>query len=121
MLRALCPYGYGGRQASYLLVKVTDQKFRARQTGVGPLDSQRRMNAFVPIRSNLLRFGHELQTVVDGSACAAAILWALSVSAAPISAAMIAVARTPRGEFRLPCSFEGLGSPFVRIVGAKAR
>jgi hypothetical protein len=33
----------------------------------------RYVNAAVPIRSNLSRFGHELQTVVNGSARAAAI------------------------------------------------
>jgi hypothetical protein len=56
-----------------LSVKGTDPELRARQTDIIPPVSARRMNAAVPIRSNLLRLEHELQTVVDGSACAAAI------------------------------------------------
>jgi hypothetical protein len=56
-----------------LSVKGTDPELRARQTDIIPAVGARRMNAAVPIRSNLLRLEHELQTVVDGSACAAAI------------------------------------------------
>ena len=54
-------------------VKETDPELRAQQTDIGPAAGARRMNAAVPTRSNLLRLEHELQTVVDGSACAAAI------------------------------------------------
>jgi hypothetical protein len=56
-----------------LSVKGTDPELRARQTDIVPAAGARRINAAVPIRSNLLRLEHELQTVVDGSACAAAI------------------------------------------------
>jgi hypothetical protein len=56
-----------------LSVKGTDPELRARQTDIIRPVGARRMNAAVPIRSNLLRLEHELQTVVDGSACAAAI------------------------------------------------
>jgi hypothetical protein len=60
--------GDGGRQAAYLSVKKTDRKLRARQTAIAPAAGERRMNATVPMRSNLSRLEHELQTVVDGSA-----------------------------------------------------
>jgi len=41
---------------------------RGHKTGVGQPASLRRMNAAVPLRSNLLRLEHELRTVVNGSA-----------------------------------------------------
>jgi hypothetical protein len=48
-------------------MKEADRKLRARQTDIAPVAGERRMNAAVPIRSNLSRLEHELQTVVDGS------------------------------------------------------
>jgi hypothetical protein len=51
-----------------LSVKETDRKLRVRQTEIGPPAGERYLNAGEPIRPNLLRLEHELQTVVDGSA-----------------------------------------------------
>jgi hypothetical protein len=59
--------GDGGRRAAHLSMKETDRKLRARQTDIAPVAGERRMNAAVPIRSNLSRLEHELQTVVNGS------------------------------------------------------
>jgi len=51
-----------------LSVKETDRKLRARLTEIGAPAGARHLNAVEPIRPNLLRLEHELQTVVDGSA-----------------------------------------------------
>src|SRR6185295_3589429 len=53
-----------GRAAS-LSVDVTDGALRGQTRNVASA-SARRMNAAVPIGSNLLRLEHRLQTVVDG-------------------------------------------------------
>jgi hypothetical protein len=60
--------GDGGRRAARLSVKETDRKLRVQQTAIGPPAGERHLNAGEPIRPNLLRLEHELQTVVDGSA-----------------------------------------------------
>jgi hypothetical protein len=66
--RSPCRNGDEIQRAASLSVKVTDRVLRARQTHiVSPADA-RRMNAAVPIRPNLLRLEHRLQTVVDGGA-----------------------------------------------------
>jgi len=44
-----------------------------RLTEIGPPAGERHLNAGEPMRPNLLRLEHELQTVVDGSAGAAVI------------------------------------------------
>jgi hypothetical protein len=88
-------------------VNETDRVLRARQTEISPLAGERRMNAAVPMRSNLLRLEHELQTVVDGSALAAAI----TLSAHGIGDAASAAHRcrhAPHGKLRLPSSFKGI-------------
>ena len=46
----------------------TDRKLRVRLTEIGAPAGERHLNAVEPIRPNLLRLEHELQTVVDGSA-----------------------------------------------------
>ena len=73
MPRAPRRRGDGGRQAARLSVKVKDRGHRVRQIDSDLTAGARYMNATVPIRSNLSRLGHELQTVVNGSARAAAI------------------------------------------------
>jgi hypothetical protein len=67
------PFGDGERRAAHLSVKETDQGRRGRQKNSGRPAGMRYWNAAVPMRSNLLRLEHELQTVVDGSIRAAAI------------------------------------------------
>jgi hypothetical protein len=73
------------------------------------------MNAAVPIRSNLLRLEHRLQTVVDSDA------WrrrdqsfVLAAFGDTVSAAHIAAARAPHVASRLPCSFKGIGGFLFR-------
>jgi hypothetical protein len=68
-----CRIGDEMQRAASLSVKVTDRILRARQTAIVSPVGARRMNAAVPIRPNLLRLEHRLQTVVDGGAGAAAI------------------------------------------------
>jgi hypothetical protein len=69
-----CRNGDEVQRAASLSVKVTDRILRARQTNIVSPAGRRCMNAAVPIRPNLLRLEHELQTVVDGGTGAAAIL-----------------------------------------------
>ena len=100
----------------------TDPELRVRQTDIGPVASARRMNAAVPIRSNLLRLEHELQTVVDGSACAAGITLSAHGIGDTASAAHMPPARAPLGLLRLPCSFKGIGLASSSVsVGALLR
>jgi hypothetical protein len=69
-------------------VKETDPELQARQTEIDPLAGKRRVDAVVPMRSNLLRLEHELQTVVGGGLLGpAAILALLTVSRARALAA----------------------------------
>jgi hypothetical protein len=68
-----CRNGDEMQRAASLSVKGTNRTLRARQTDIASSAGARRMNAAVPIRSNLLRLEHRLQTVVDGDADAAAI------------------------------------------------
>jgi len=71
--RTPCRNGDEVQRAASLSVKVTDRILRARQPNIVSPAGGRRMNAAVPIRPNLLRLEHRLQTVVDGGARAAAI------------------------------------------------
>jgi hypothetical protein len=71
--RTSCRNGDEIERAASLSMKVTDRVLRAPQMNVLSSAGGRRMDAAVLIRSNLLRLEHELQTVVDGSALAAAI------------------------------------------------
>jgi hypothetical protein len=82
------PRRRGGRQTARFSVKVEDRGRRGGQTEIGPPAVARCVDAAVPIRSNLLRLEHELHTVVNGSARAAAITRLLSSDTA--SAAHIA-------------------------------
>jgi hypothetical protein len=68
-----CRNGDEMQRAASFSVKGTDRTLRAPQTDIVSPAGRRRMNAAVPIRSNLLRLEHRLQTVVDGDAGAAAI------------------------------------------------
>jgi len=96
-----------------LSVSETDPELRVRQTAIAPSACARCLNAAVPIRLNLLRLEHELQTVVDGSASRRRLLlWVLTVSAAPLRQQPSPPARAPRGQFRMPCSFKGIGLDF---------
>jgi hypothetical protein len=67
------PFGDGERRAAHLSVRETDQELRERQKDSDRPGDMRYWNAAVPMRSNLLRLEHELQTVVNGSIWAAAI------------------------------------------------
>jgi hypothetical protein len=71
--RTSCRNGDETERAASLSMKVTDRVLRAPQTNVPSSAGGRRMDAVVPIRSNLLGLEHELQTVVNGGARAAAI------------------------------------------------
>ncbi len=73
MPRTACRNGDDVQRAASLSVRVTDRALRERQTDIVSLAGTRRINAAVPIRSNLLRLEHGHQTVVDGSVGAAAI------------------------------------------------
>jgi len=63
--RTACRNGDEVQRAASLSVKVTDRILRARQPNIVSPAGGRRMNAAVPIRPNLLRLEHRLQTVVD--------------------------------------------------------
>src|SRR6516225_2184505 len=100
-------------RAASLSVEVTDGVLRGRAKHVVSA-SARRVNAAVPIRSNLLRLEHRLQTVVDGDGWAAAILLSRRYSATRPRRHM-PPARVPHRRLRLPCSFKGVGGQlFVR-------
>jgi hypothetical protein len=71
--RGPCRSGNGERRAACLSVKVMDRDQRAQQASIRSPAGRRRMDAVEPIKSNLLRFVHELQTAVNGSVCAAVI------------------------------------------------
>jgi hypothetical protein len=71
--RTSCRNGDEIQRAASLSVKVTDRVLRALQTSVVSPARMRRIDVAVPIRTNLLSLEHELQTVVDGGARAAAI------------------------------------------------
>jgi hypothetical protein len=71
--RISCRNGDEIQRAASLSVKVTDRVLRAPQTSVVSSACVRRVDVAVPIRTNLLSLEHELQTVVDGGARAAAI------------------------------------------------
>jgi hypothetical protein len=108
-----CRNGNDMQRAASLSVKVTDRILRGRQTAIGSSVGARRMNAAVPIRSNLSRLEHKLQTVVDGDAGAAAIsLKCRRLSATRLRRHSSPSVHAPHGKFRLPCSFEGISSLF---------
>ena len=109
--------GDGERRAARLSVKETDRNSESgnERAATGRRDV-RYWNAAVPIRSNLLRLEHELQTVVDGS------IWrrrnlrrVLTVSATPAPAALCCRHMRRSGKLRLPCSLRASGSLIVRI------
>ena len=90
-------------------VKETGRKLRVRQADFARPDGARRMTAALPIRLNLSRLEHELQTAVNGSIRAAAI----SLSAGGIGKDAAATLRSPPAcaarSFQLPYSFKGIG------------
>jgi hypothetical protein len=65
--------GNGESQTARFSVKETDRQRRGREVDVDPAAGRRQVNAALPMRSTFLRLEHELQTVVDGGADAAAI------------------------------------------------
>jgi len=115
--RSPCRNGDEVRRAAGLSMKGTDRTLRARQTNIASSAGARRMNAAVPIRSNLLRLEHRLQTVVNGDAGAAAIsLSCWRHLATPLRLQPSPPIRAPHFEFRLPCSFKGIaGCSFVSM------
>jgi hypothetical protein len=113
-LRTPCRNGDEIKRAASLSVKVTDRILRARPTDIVSSAGARRMNAAVPIRSNLLRLEHRLQTVVNGGADAAAISLRADGTRRPLRLRTSPPARAPHDEFRLPCSFKGIGGSLFR-------
>ena len=99
-----CRNGDEMQRAASLSMKGTDRTLRARQTDIASSAGARHMNAAVPIRSNLLRLEHRLQTVVDGDGWAAAILLSRRYSATR-PRRHTPPAHVPHRRLRLPCSF----------------
>jgi hypothetical protein len=95
------------RRAASLSVEVTDGVLRGQARNAASA-SARRINAAVPIRSNLLGLEHRLQTVVDGDGWAAAILLSRRYSATR-PRRHTPPAHVPHRRLRLPCSFKGVG------------
>jgi hypothetical protein len=113
--RSSCRNGDEIRRAASLSMKGTDRILRVPPTDVVSPAGGRRINAAVPIRSNLLRLEHRFQTVVDSDA------WrrrdqslVLAAFGDAVSAAHIAAARAPHVASRLPCSFKGIGGFLFR-------
>lgn len=101
-------------------MEVTDGVLRGQARNIASAGA-RRMNAAVPIRSNLLGLEHRLQTVVDGDGWAAAILLSRRYSATR-PRRHTPPAHVPHRRLRLPCSFKGVGGQlFVRIRSARKR
>ncbi len=121
--RTPCRNGDEVQRAASLSVKVTDRILRARQPNIVSPAGARHMNAAVPIRPNLLRLEHRLQTVVDGGARAAAIT--LKRRRHRRHGCAHRRRHAPHGTLRLPYSFKGISGSLrrphrVRLNGAGA-
>jgi hypothetical protein len=74
----------GSCRAGRLSLKGTDQEFRERHADTGSPACARRSDAAVPVRLNVLRLEHELQTVVNGGMAPPQLPWVLTISATPL-------------------------------------